>query len=164
MNAVEDEQRKVWKKSSHLILCLSFLIKTFQQIRSMSWCLQRRSSTPSLRNMMWPMWLLQRIKNRTSQDVVTPGCLRGWIIKDQRRQFCLFKWNRSFITYYNHIICYDHYWPLYSYVCVLEVRVQNLGGQGYLTVDVADLQFVAILAFEVHTVGWSCKICFFNST
>ena len=55
-------------------------------------------------------------------------------------------------------IHYGHYWPLYSYVCVLEVRVQNLGGQGCVTVDVADLQFVAILAFEVHTIGWSCKV------
>ena len=43
-------------------------------------------------------------------------------------------------------------------MCVLEVRVQNLGGQGCVTVDVADLQFVAILAFEVHTIGWSCKV------
>lgn len=43
-------------------------------------------------------------------------------------------------------------------MCVLEVRVQNLGGQGCVTVDVADLQFVAILAFEVHTIGWSCEV------
>ena len=33
---------------------------------------------------------------------------------------------------------YGHYWPLYSGLCVLEVRVQNLGGQGYVTVDVTD--------------------------
>ena len=42
--------------------------------------------------------------------------------------------------YFLYIICYGHYWPLYSGLCVLEVRVQNLGGQGYVTVDVTDLQ------------------------
>ena len=69
----------------------------------------------------------------------------------------------SYIYIYIH---YGHYWPLYSYVCVLEVRVQNLGGQGCVTVDVADLQFVAIWAFEVHTIGLvmqSKKILFLST-